>query len=34
MIFLDQTGSRVKHKHVDRFIVRTIKSHALEKEET
>jgi hypothetical protein len=27
--FLDQTGSRVKHKHVDRLIVRTIKSHAL-----
>jgi hypothetical protein len=27
--FLDQTGSSVKHKHVDRLIVRTIKSHAL-----
>ena len=34
MIFLDQTGSRVKHKHVDRLIVRAIKSHALEKEES
>jgi len=27
--FLDQTGSRVKHKHIDRLIVRIIKSHAL-----
>ena len=28
-IFLDQTKSRVKHKHVDRLIVRTIKTLAL-----
>jgi hypothetical protein len=27
--FLDQTGSRVKHKHVDPLIVRTIKTLAL-----
>jgi hypothetical protein len=29
IFFIDQTGSRVKHKLVDRLIVRTIKSHAL-----
>jgi hypothetical protein len=29
MIFLDQTESRVKHKHVDCLIVRTIKTLAL-----
>jgi hypothetical protein len=28
-IFLDQTGSRVKYKHIDRLIVITIKIHAL-----
>jgi hypothetical protein len=28
-LFLDQIGSRVKHKHMDRLILRTIKSHAL-----
>jgi hypothetical protein len=27
--FLDQTESRVKHKHVDRLIVKTIKTLAL-----
>jgi hypothetical protein len=27
--FLDQTGSRVKYKHVDRLIVKTIKTLAL-----
>jgi len=28
-IFLDQIGFRVKHKHIDHLIVRTIKSHSL-----